>query len=211
MESIKIEIDANEFIEGDLSISSYADKVIVFAHGSGSSRFSVRNRFVADILQRAGLSTLLLDLLTKREESIDNITAAYRFNIELLSERLIRAIRWLEESRGEISIGYFGASTGAAAALIASAKYPNNIKAIVSRGGRPDLAMHYLSNVRAPTLLIVGSKDHLVLELNREVIDHFKNTIVKLVIIPNATHLFEEPNALEQVAENAKEWFIRYL
>ena len=207
MKSVKIPIN-DRFIEADLTISS--NKVIIFAHGSGSSRFSIRNRFVASILQKAGFSTLLLDLLTKDEDAIDKITAEYRFNIELLSERLVYSVKWLEDNLAIDGIGYFGASTGAAAALIAAAKYANNIKAIVSRGGRVDLAIYYIPKVKAPTLMIVGEKDDLVLQLNKKSMRYFK-TINKLSIIPNASHLFEEEGALEKVGEEAKAWFTKYL
>ncbi|MEM4275501.1 MAG: hypothetical protein QXK74_05390 [Candidatus Nitrosocaldaceae archaeon] len=209
MEKKVIKIDINgRFIEGDLTISSYKEKIVIFAHGSGSSRFSPRNRFVADVLNNSGLSTLLLDLLTKEEEVLDLKTAEYRFNIELLSERLIYAAKLLKGT----NIGYFGASTGAAAALIAAAKYPDNIKAIVSRGGRVDLSIPYLHSIHIPTLLIVGSKDEIVLELNKDALYSFpKDSIVKLEVIENASHLFEEPNKLEQVAEKAKKWFLQYL
>lgn len=206
--TINIEVEhrgEKAFIEGDL-IEGSNDKVIIFAHGSGSSRFSHRNRFVANVLNKHGFNTLLLDLLTRNEDAIDNITREYRFNIDLLADRLIAAVRWLDYP----SIGYFGASTGAAAALIAYARYNDNVKAIVSRGGRIDLAKSYLAKVNIPTLLIVGGKDEVVLQLNKESMQYF-NAEVRLEIIPNASHLFEEPNALEQVAELAKNWFEKHL
>ncbi|GBC73388.1 Putative phosphoribosyl transferase [archaeon HR04] len=224
--SVKIDVSRVEegkgmFIEGDLTISSL-ECIVVFAHGSGSSRFSPRNRFVAGVLQSAGLSTLLLDLLTKEEDAIDSLTGRYRFDVELLASRLVDSVIWLEgeymgsssssNSSSNLRIGYFGSSTGAAAALIAYARYPNNVRAIVSRGGRVDLAAHYLPSIKVPTLLIVGGSDTPVLRLNREAMDRFpKECMVRLEVISNATHLFEEQGALEQVAEKAKDWFLEHL
>jgi pimeloyl-ACP methyl ester carboxylesterase len=225
--SIKIDVSSVEegkggFIEGDLTISSLKECMVVFAHGSGSSRFSPRNRFVAGVLQSAGLSTLLLDLLTKEEDAIDSLTGRYRFDVELLASRLVDSVIWLEReymdrsssssSSSNLRIGYFGSSTGAAAALIAYARYPNNVRAIVSRGGRVDLAAHYLPGIKVPTLLIVGGHDTPVLRLNREAMDRFpRECMVRLEVISNATHLFEEQGALEQVAEKAKDWFLTHL
>jgi dienelactone hydrolase len=186
--------------------------VVVFAHGSGSSRFSSRNRFVASVLEQAGLATLLMDLLTRDEEVVDQLTAHLRFDIELLAERLVAATDWLAEQDDttDLPIGYFGASTGAAAALVAAAERPEVVRAIVSRGGRPDLAGPALSRVRAPTLLIVGSRDELVIELNRAALNELRGE-KRLEIVPGATHLFEEPGTLEAVARLARDWFVRYL
>lgn len=185
---------------------------MLFAHGSGSSRFSPRNRFVAEQLQANGLATLLMDLLTEEEEKIDIRTREFRFDIKLLSERLIGATRWLQReiATQELSIGYFGSSTGAAAALIAAAKHPENIGAVVSRGGRTDLAENYLPKVDAPTLLIVGGNDAVVLYINRESMRQL-NAEKKLEIVSGASHLFEEPGKLEEVAELAADWFKKHL
>jgi dienelactone hydrolase len=184
----------------------------VFAHGSGSSRHSPRNRFVARVLQESGIATLLMDLLTAEEEAIDMTTRHLRFDIPLLAERLTGAIDWLKQqpaTRG-LPIGLFGASTGAAAALLAAVARPDDVVAIVSRGGRPDLARQALERVRAPTLLIVGGRDEPVIALNEEAMTMLRAP-KRLAIIPGATHLFEEPGALEQVAQLAAEWFSRYL
>jgi pimeloyl-ACP methyl ester carboxylesterase len=199
-------------LEGDLNIPPRAMGVVVFAHGSGSSRFSSRNRFVASVLEQAGLATLLMDLLTRDEELVDQLTAHLRFDIELLAERLVAATDWLaeEDDTTDLPIGYFGASTGAAAALVAAAERPEVVRAIVSRGGRPDLAGPALSRVRAPTLLIVGSRDELVIELNRAALNELRGE-KRLEIVPGATHLFEEPGTLEAVARLARDWFVRYL
>lgn len=199
-------------LQGDLRIPAGARGIVLFAHGSGSSRFSPRNRFVADVLHRAGLATFLLDLLTAKEESIDRVTAALRFNIGLLAERLVEATDWVarQPETGSFRVGYFGSSTGAAAALIAAARRPNRVGAIVSRGGRPDLAGPALSEVRAPTLLIVGGEDRQVIELNEGAMARMRAP-AELKIIPGATHLFEEPGALEQVARMASDWFVRHL
>jgi pimeloyl-ACP methyl ester carboxylesterase len=189
-----------------------ADGIVVFAHGSGSGRHSPRNRFVADVLLNMGLATLLIDLLTQEEELVDLETAELRFDIPLLAERLAGVTDWLAgvPSIANLSIGYFGASTGAAAALIAAADRPKTVRAIVSRGGRPDLAGPVLRRVRQPTLLIVGGEDDVVIHLNRQALNQLGG-IKRLVVIPGATHLFEEPGALEQVAALASEWFRRYL
>lgn len=199
-------------LQGDLRIPAGARGIVLFAHGSGSSRFSPRNRFVADVLHRAGLVTLLLDLLTAKEESIDRVTAALRFNIGLLAERLVEATDWVarQPETGLFRVGYFGSSTGAAAALIAAARRPDRVGAIVSRGGRPDLAGPALSEVRAPTLLIVGREDRQVIKLNEGAMARMRAP-AELKIIPGATHLFEEPGALEQVARMASNWFVRHL
>lgn len=199
-------------LQGDLRIPAGARGIVLFAHGSGSSRFSPRNRFVADVLHRAGLATFLLDLLTANEESIDRVTAALRFNIGLLAERLVEATDWVarQPETGSFRVGYFGSSTGAAAALIAAARRPDRVGAIVSRGGRPDLAGPVLSEVRAPTLLIAGGEDRQVIELNKGAMARMRAP-AELKIIPGATHLFEEPGALEQVARMASDWFVRHL
>lgn len=191
-------------LEGMLGIPDGAEGIVVFAHGSGSSRHSPRNNFVAEVLRRAGLATVLMDLLT-REEDVDYET---RFDINLLASRLDGATRWLasEEATKALRVGYFGASTGAAAALKSAASAGEAIGAVVSRGGRPDLAMDSLAAVRSPTLLIIGGRDDLVIELNRKAYE--KITAEKeMVIVPGATHLFEEPGALEEVAQLAARWF----
>ena len=202
----------NVNIEGILTLPQGAKSVVLFAHGSGSGRFSPRNQYVASEINKAGKGTLLFDLLTREEEQEDMLTAEYRFNILLLAERLIGATMWLEKDpkTENFKLGYFGASTGAAAALIAAAKLPGEISAVVSRGGRPDLAGNYLPNVDAPTLLLVGGWDDEVIELNRQAMAQMRNQN-KLVIIPEATHLFEEPGKLEEVAKYATDWFLRYL
>jgi len=199
-------------VQGNLRIPPAADGIVVFAHGSGSGRHSPRNRFVADVLVNTGLAILLIDLLTQEEEMIDLQTAELRFDIRLLAERLGGVTDWLavEPSTADLSIGYFGASTGAAAALIAAADRPRTVRAIVSRGGRPDLAKPVLPSVAQPTLLIVGGEDDVVIHLNRKALRELADP-KRLVIIPGATHLFEEPGALEQVAALASEWFLRYL
>src|SRR6266403_2159437 len=196
-------------LSGNLHIPDGAAALVLFAHGSGSSRHSPRNQFVARSLNNAGLATLLFDLLTPEEESIDTRTAELRFNIGLLAERLVHATEWAkrQEQTRDLRIGYFGSSTGGGAALVAAAKLPDDVDAVVSRGGRPDLAGAALSRVQAPTLLIVGGQDDIVIELNEQARDQMRCE-VKLKIIPGATHLFEEPGALEQVAKLASDWFL---
>lgn len=198
-------------LEGELIIPPEAKGIVLFAHGSGSSRFSPRNQFVAQFLRENQLGTLLIDLLTAQEEKIDLMTRELRFDIELLANRLLGITKWLlQDKRGQgLHIGYFGSSTGAAAALIAAAKLEKNISAVVSRGGRPDLASRYLPQVQAPTLLIVGGADTGVIELNQEAYDLLTH-IKKLEIVPGATHLFEEPGTLEIVADLAAKWFLHY-
>lgn len=198
---------------GDLVVPKGATGIVAFAHGSGSGRHSPRNRFVASVLQEAGLATLLVDLLTEAEEAVDMRTAHLRFDIGLLAGRLASVSDWLRQDArtASLKLGYFGASTGAAAALVAAAEKPEQVAAIVSRGGRPDLAGEALSRVRAPTLLIVGGNDELVIELNRQALARLAAGEKQLVIVPGATHLFEEPGALEQVAVLARDWFTRYL
>jgi putative phosphoribosyl transferase len=199
-------------LEGDLRIPENARGVVLFAHGSGSSRNSSSNRSVAEEFNKAGFATLLIDLLTQHEEEIDNQTGQLRFNIDLLAERLIEITEWLAQNL-EIykrKVGYFGASTGAAAALVAAAQRPKGICAIVSRGGRPDLAEASLSNVQAPTLLIVGERDTPVIRMNQEALEQLQ-VEKKLAIVSEATHLFEEPGTLEVVARLSSEWFEQYL
>jgi putative phosphoribosyl transferase len=206
-------------LAGILSLPPDARGVVVFAHGSGSGRFSARNQAVAAMLVRAGLGTLLMDLLTAPEEAEDRRTARLRFDIELLAARVTGAIDWLDADAvvgdlpprlRSLPVGCFGASTGAAAALIAAAERPDRVRAVVSRGGRPDLAGEALSRVRAPTLLIVGSRDTEVLRLNRQA-QRALSAESQLEVVPGATHLFEEPGAVECVAELARDWFLRHL
>ena|SRR5439155_9251136 len=197
---------------GELQIPEVAMTLVLFAHGSGSSRHSPRNQFVARTLNEAGLGTLLFDLLTPEEEGVDMRTGEHRFNIGLLANRLVHATRWtkqLEQTR-DLRIGFFGSSTGGGAALVAAAKVPEYVGAVVSRGGRPDLAADALPNVEAPTLLIVGGYDDVVIDLNEMARDQMRCE-VKLEIVPGATHLFEEPGALEQVAKFASDWFSLHL
>jgi putative phosphoribosyl transferase len=199
-------------LSGNLTIPENAMALVLFAHGSGSSRLSPRNQFVARTLNRAGLGTLLFDLLTPEEEALDINTREHRFNIGLLAERLVHATKWTREEAQtrHLRIGYFGSSTGGAAALVAAAELPQDVGAVVSRGGRPDLAGDALPRVPAPTLLIVGGNDDVVIELNEMARDQMRCE-VKLEIIPGATHLFEEPGALEQVAKLASDWFSLHL
>jgi putative phosphoribosyl transferase len=209
--TVVVRVD-NFTLEGSLAIPRGAAGLVLFAHGSGSSRHSPRNRFVASALREGGLATLLLDLLTPGEEAIDQRTSDYRFDIGLLANRLAGATDWVSafpETR-RLKLGYFGASTGAAAALVAAAEQPALVSAIVSRGGRPDLAGAALRRVQAPTLLLVGAEDDVVVELNQEAMAALQ-VEKRLTLIPNATHLFEEPGALEQVAQQAREWFEHYL
>ncbi len=195
-------------LDGNLTIVDGATALVLFAHGSGSSRHSPRNQFVARTLNKARLATLLFDLLTPDEELIDVRTAELRFNIGLLAERLVHATRWAkqEQQTCDLRIGYFGSSTGGGAALVAAAALPQDVGAVVSRGGRPDLAGEALPKVQAPTLLIVGGNDDIVIELNEQARDQMRCE-VKLEIVPGATHLFEEPGALERVAQLASDWF----
>jgi dienelactone hydrolase len=209
---VKIPVSKTSSIEGNLTIPPNAKAVIIFAHGSGSGRFSPRNQYVAKIFNQAGLATLLINLLTSDEETVDEDTGEFRFNINLLAKRLVSATEWLklDAKTSSCAYGYFGASTGAAAALIAAAKLASDIKAVVSRGGRPDLADDYLQDVRAPTLFLVGGLDSVVLELNQKAMDRM-DAKKELVIIPGATHLFEEAGKLEEVAKLSTKWFKRYL
>jgi len=209
-------------LDGDLTIVRHGESVrrrigqaqalILFAHGSGSSRHSPRNQFVARTLNQAGLSTLLFDLLTPEEESVDLCTREHRFNINLLAERLVHATKWAKQQKQtqDLRIGYFGSSTGGGAALVAAAEVPDGIAAVVSRGGRPDLAGDALKKVKAPTLLIVGGEDSVVIELNEQARAQMKCEC-KIDIVPGATHLFEEPGALEKVAKLASDWFLNHI
>ena len=208
MNDVRIEA-GREVLFGNLNILENATTLVLFAHGSGSSRHSPRNQFVARTLNNAGLATLLFDLLTQQEEAIDMRTREHRFNIALLAERLVHGTKWAkqQEQTRDLRAGYFGSSTGGAAALVAAAELPQDVGAVVSRGGRPDLAGEALPKVQAPTLLIVGGNDDVVIELNEQARDRMRCE-VKLEIVPGATHLFEEPGALEQVAKLASDWFL---
>lgn len=199
-------------IAADLRIPLEPKGLVIFAHGSGSSRFSTRNRFVAGVLEGAGFATLLLDLLTAEEEEIDERTRELRFDITLLATRLIQATEWSAADSGiaALPVGYFGASTGAAAALIAAAEIPERIRAVVSRGGRPDLAGASLGRVKAPTLLIVGGEDFPVIPLNKEALVQLQCE-KKLETVPGATHLFEDTGTLQAAALLARDWFGRYV
>jgi putative phosphoribosyl transferase len=205
---VRVPVD-EKTLDGNLTLPASPIGMVLFAHGSGSSRHSPRNRYVARVLNEAGLATLLVDLLTPEEEAVDSRTGHLRFNIELLAKRLLGAAEWLKQTR-QLAIGYFGASTGAAAALVAAAERPELARAVVSRGGRPDLAGEALPRVQAPTLLIVGGNDFEVIELNRAALAQLRCE-KQLIIVPGATHLFEEPNALEEVARLARVWFETYL
>lgn len=210
-QSVEIAVDGI-VLEGDLHVPHNARGLVLFAHGSGSGRHSPRNRFVAGTLNDAGMATLLFDLLTADEEMVDARTAELRFDVDLLSERLVAATNWThrQPDLGELGFGYFGASTGAAAALLAATERPDVVRAVVSRGGRPDLASAALEDIVTPTLLIVGGNDFGVIELNRHAYEQIRAE-KRLEIVPGATHLFEEPGALERVAELAVGWFARYL
>jgi putative phosphoribosyl transferase len=210
-ESIVMPIGEQQ-IEADLVVPDRATGLVIFAHGSGSSRFSSRNRAVAEYLHNRRLGTLLLDLLTREEEVVDNYSRQYRFDIERLGTRVVLAADWAQrrDDLSTLPIGCFGASTGAAAALIAAAERPNVIRAVVSRGGRPDLAGAALPQVKAPTLLIVGGDDEPVIGMNQDAMSQMRAP-VHLEIVPGATHLFEEPGTLEQVERLAGDWFVRHL
>jgi putative phosphoribosyl transferase len=211
MNEVQIQAET-AILSGNLTIHDGAAALVLFAHGSGSSRHSPRNQFVARTLNNAGLATLLFDLLTQEEEAIDMRSREHRFNIGMLAERLVHATKWAkqqEETRG-LRIGYFGSSTGGGAALVAAAEIPKDVGGVVSRGGRPDLAGDALPKVQAPTLLIVGGNDDIVIELNEMARDQMRCE-VKLEIVPGATHLFEEPDALEKVAKLASDWFVNHI
>ena len=199
-------------LSGNLTIPENAVGLVLFAHGSGSGRHSPRNQFVARTLNDGGLATLLFDLLTPEEEATDMNTREHRFNIGLLAERLVHATKWAkrQEQTRDLQLGYFGSSTGGGAALVAAAEIPENVGAVVSRGGRPDLAGDALPKVKAPTLLIVGGNDDIVIELNQMARDQMRCE-VKLEIVPGATHLFEETGALEKVAKLASDWFVSHM
>jgi putative phosphoribosyl transferase len=217
-DTVRIPI-SNEFIEGNLNIISKSDKLVIFAHGSGSGRHSPRNKYVSRVLNKYGIATLLVDLLTENEERIDDITAEYRFNIPLLADRLVLVTEYVlnfYKQKGKVErIGYFGASTGAAAALIAAEKMKTVVKAVVSRGGRVDLASQYTSieHIVCPILFIVGENDLPVIDWNKDVIDNQIPNVKekKIIIIPGASHLFEEEGKLEEVARYAADWFKKYL
>jgi putative phosphoribosyl transferase len=209
----EVQIQAgSELLFGHLTIPNNATAIVLFVHGSGSSRNSPRNQFVARALNNAGLATLLFDLLTLEEEAIDVRTREYRFDIGLLAGRLVKVTKWAkqQEQTHDFAIGYFGSSTGGAAALVAAAEIAQLVGAVVSRGGRPDLAGDALQEVQAPTLLIVGGNDDIVIELNEMARDRMRCE-VKLEIVPGATHLFEEPGALEKVATLASDWFVNHI
>jgi dienelactone hydrolase len=211
MSEVQIQV-GRAVLSGILTLPEKAAAVVLFAHGSGSSRHSPRNQFVARTLNDAGLATLLFDLLTQDEEAIDMLSREHRFNIRLLAKRLVHATKWAkqQDQTRDLRVGYFGSSTGGGAALVAAAELPEDIGAVVSRGGRPDMAGDALPKVQAPTLLIVGGKDDIVIELNEMARDQMRCQ-VKLEIVPGATHLFEEPGALEKVANHASNWFVKYL
>ena len=211
MNEVRIPAD-QATLDGNLTIVHEAKALVLFAHGSGSSRHSPRNQFVARTLNDAGLATLLFDLLTPEEESVDLYTREHRFDIGLLAERLVYTTKWVKQEKQTqgFHIGYFGSSTGGGAALVAAAELPEEVRAVVSRGGRPDLAGDALRKVKAPTLLIVGGEDHVVIELNERARAQMKCEC-KIEIVPDATHLFEEPGALEKVAKLASDWFVKHI
>lgn len=211
-ESKEIEIKVDNFVlKGNLNVPENAKAIVLFVHGSGSGRFSPRNQYVAEVFNGAGFATLLMDLLTEEEEKIDEQTRELRFDIEFLADRVISATKWLWKNlkTKNLGIGYFGSSTGAGAALVAAVKLPE-IKTVVSRGGRPDLAMSHLKKVKSSVLLIVGGDDVSVIEMNKEALKEL-NTEKKIQIISGATHLFEEPGKLEEVAKLAADWFKKHL
>jgi len=213
IDMIEVQISAGAAtLDGNLTIVREATGLVLFAHGSGSSRHSPRNQFVARTLNDAGLATLLFDLLTPEEESVDLYIRQHRFNIGLLAERLVYATKWANQQKqaADLRVGYFGSSTGGGAALVAAAELPEEVGAVVSRGGRPDLAGEALPNVKAPTLLIVGGEDHVVIDLNDQARTQMKCEC-KIDIVPGATHLFEEPGALEKVAKLASDWFVKHI
>jgi putative phosphoribosyl transferase len=209
---VRITIDQYTELEGDLNVPEHSRALVVFAQGSGTSRHSPRNRSVARFLQDIGVATLLMDLLTEEEEEIDNVTRHLRFDVELLAERLVATIDWLKRDSAtrNLPIGLMGASTGAAAALMAASERPEEIEAIVSQGGRPDLARESLEKVLAPTLLIVGSDDRLVIQMNNRAAERLK-CFHQISVIPGGGPLFEEPGSLEKVAQRARQWFLDYL
>ncbi|MFJ8696999.1 dienelactone hydrolase family protein [Streptomyces roseolilacinus] len=210
LEEVVLPATDGSALRGDLALPTSLPVMVVFAHGSGSSRHSPRNRAVAGALQKAGMGTLLMDLLTEREERHDLLTAEYRFDIDLLSSRVVAAVDWLadEPATRSLGVGLFGASTGAAAALRAAAERPVRVRSVVSRGGRPDLAGDALTRVAAPVLLVVGGEDPEVLRLNREAAERLR-VPYRVEVVPGAGHLFEEPGALDHVVRVAREWFRR--
>jgi putative phosphoribosyl transferase len=199
-------------LTGELKVPEDATGIVLFAHGSGSSRYSPRNQYVAGVIRDAGVGTLLFDLLTREEEAIDNYTREFRFDINLLARRLVAATKWLagEPETGHLRPGYFGSSTGGGAALVAAAELGVKVGAVVSRGGRPDLAEEALRQVKVPTLLIVGGLDEPVIRMNEDAYAQLR-CVKELKIIPGATHLFEEPGKLEEVASLAAKWFLKHL
>ncbi|MFQ6034557.1 MAG: dienelactone hydrolase family protein [Sedimentisphaerales bacterium] len=211
-QEVEITIDDKVSIKSSLNVFDRAEGIVLFAHGSGSGRFSPRNRYVAGVLEQAGIASLLIDLLTEEEERVDLITRELRFDIDLLTTRVVGATKWLlaDSALSKLKVGYFGASTGASAALVAAAELGEDIAAVVSRGGRPDLAGKALPKVKAPTLLIVGGNDFVVIDLNKRAMEQLAGE-KELVIVPGAGHLFEEPGTLQQVAQHAANWFGRYL
>jgi putative phosphoribosyl transferase len=210
-QTLRIDV-AGAKLEADVVLPDHAPGIVLFAHGSGSGRHSPRNRYVAEELQSAGLATVLADLLTEEEEALDRRTAELRFDIGLLAGRVIALTDWVSdhEPTKDLGVGLFGASTGAAAALVAAGERPEKVKAVVSRGGRPDLAGDHLRSVNQPTLLIVGERDPVVIELNRRAMEMIPGQ-TRLENVPQATHLFEEPGALEHVARLARDWFVRFI
>lgn len=210
-----VQINAESvIINGNLNVPKKARGIVIFAHGSGSGRFSPRNKLVADVLNKSDIATLLIDLLTEEEEQEDETTREHRFNIDLLASRLVYSTHFVNQNSQtkDLKVGYFGASTGAAAAIVAGAQLSERVEAVVSRGGRPDLAGEALTKVKASVLLLVGGEDYQVIDLNKDALQKLTNVKNKeLVIIPGATHLFKEPGTLELVADHATEWFKKYL
>ncbi|MGH9875264.1 MAG: dienelactone hydrolase family protein [Pyrinomonadaceae bacterium] len=209
----EVQISAGSLLlNGELKIPENANGIVLFAHGGGSSRHSPRNQYVADVIRNAGVGTLLFDLLTPQEEEIDNYTREFRFDINLLARRLVAATNWLatQSETSQLRPGYFGASTGGGAALVAAAQMGGKIGAVVSRGGRPELAGAALRYVKAPTLLIVGGFDRPVIQMNEDAYAKLR-CVKELKLVPGATHLFEEPGKLEEVANLAASWFLKYL
>jgi dienelactone hydrolase len=214
-DEVKVEAAPGVFLSGNLNVPPGAKGIVVFAHGSGSGRFSPRNRYVAKVMQEGGLGTFLFDLLTPREEEIDDVTRELRFNIPFLADRMVTVTKWLHgtDLTRDLHVGYFGASTGGGAAIVAAAQLKDDpqVKAVVSRGGRPDLAGRSLRDCVVPTLLLVGGWDGPVIDMNKDALRQLSAQVKELRIIPGATHLFEEPGKLEEVARQARDWFKKYL